>query len=1043
MRYLLLLLFVFSYGNIWGQKTVKPILIAQKGQFNVRGYERELNDITEIRCLHQDKEGILWLGTLYGLYFYDGYEIKPITRLFPKAIMSYVSAITEDKDGNIWYGNSKLHFYNKKQYSLEEIDLEEGNELLITKLFFINPNTLWVTTAKNGILSIDISNKNLSSTNFPIQDKKIHDVAYLTSDILWVATDSGLWEYSLKKKVFSQVKIDFLKEDLKVRDILKDNNQIWLATNQGLLKNSNNQWKLYSFNEQVEKKQNEKIDIDNITTIQQDQDGRLWMANYYEGISLFYPKENKFFNYTPTTSSHIDIKQRNYNDMLVDKLGHTWIATSSALYRIDANNITIRRFYRELDNSLTLSTLSSEQIWEIHEDSNKNIWVGTAHYKTSGLTQYDSNWNFVANYRPSEENSKNISGREIYAILEDRQNRLWVGTGLGINLFHPKTKTFSQFYPPNPSSSALIIWNIYQTKDDKLWFASYDGLQQFDYDKREFKIYRPDSTANSLANKVWLIYEDLKSDMWIGMYPNRLYRFDRKTETFEHMKFVDAKGKQINKIIPISIFEDKNKKLWLITMGEGIFYFDRTSNRWKPFLGNIPDKKCMTAVKDKKGRVWISANKETFLFIPEKEEIIRFNGRKMLSNGANAISGTLRENGEVVFGNHGEFVTFHPDSLMMDKNVDIYLKLLHVNAGRDSSNMELKGGLYNPQHLILEKGINSFTIEFTAIHYQEKEEVRLSYYLEGYSNDTLGISPDNKRISFINVPPGHYTLIIRAKDNIGGAEATLTLPVTIKAEFYQTWWFYALLISSMVISFFSLLTAFLIKSKKNVVIDKQKKEIEILQDSLEHDLDNDVLIIQRAGKFHIKDLLKKENQNLFENLQSSLLAIANYYVFINRLSRSKSNIEVKELLDDISMNILKKYNYESIIDVKTKSNLDAKIKGERSAIRKVVVCIAELIRNTLKYAFPKEFLENNQIKPTINIKLFKEEGSVFIVYTDNGKGFSEDLSKYSNKSALRNGRGLKILKDVSYEEDFIWKNREEGGILVQLKLKIDINKKGI
>jgi tetratricopeptide (TPR) repeat protein len=225
--------------------------------------------------------------------------------------------------------------------------------------------------------------------------------------------------------------------------------------------------------------------------------------------------------------------------------------------------------------------------------------------------------------------------------------------------------------------------------------------------------------------------------------------------------------------------------------------------------------------------------------------------------------------------------------------------------------------------------------------------------------------------------------------------------------------------------------------KANIKLKKVNEDIKTLKISLEHDLDNDIQIIHEAGKTSIQDLLNPDKLNRFENLQSSLLAIADYYGFMNELSRSEENLDVRQLLYTMSRNILKKYNFEKIIDIKTTSNLNARNENERTAIRKTVVYIAELIRNTLKHAFPPAFLATLSEKPTIHIDLFKKENSVFIIYSDNGKGLEKDLQK----SELGNGQGLSILKDSSYEEGFVWKNKEEGGIIVQLSIKVDLDKK--
>ena len=75
-------------------------------------------------------------------------------------------------------------------------------------------------------------------------------------------------------------------------------------------------------------------------------------------------------------------------------------------------------------------------------------------------------------------------------------------------------------------------------------------------------------------------------------------------------------------------------------------------------------------------------------------------------------------------------------------------------------------------------------------------------------------------------------------------------------------------------------------------------------------LGNDVVMIRKAGSFSIDNLSDAKKRNEYENIQSSLLAIAEYYIFMDNLVRSNENEELGELLKSIGMNILKKYNEE-------------------------------------------------------------------------------------------------------------------------------------
>jgi len=154
---------------------------------------------------------------------------------------------------------------------------------------------------------------------------------------------------------------------------------------------------------------------------------------------------------------------------------------------------------------------------------------------------------------------------------------------------------------------------------------------------------------------------------------------------------------------------------------------------------------------------------------------------------------------------------------------------------------------------------------------------------------------------------------------------------------------------------------------------------------------------------------------------------------------NKFQKDTDKLLSIISNNILKKYNKQDQIKVlPLRSNLDINKRAEQKVINKAVICIAELIRNTLKYAFPTDFLEKNAIQPLIKIELVEENNVVWIRYEDNGVGLYNNQSKQV-EDFNKSGMGFSLLQDIAEKDTFIWENKPKGGFYVQLQLKNKLN----
>ena len=69
-----------------------------------------------VYAIHADKDGIAWLGTNRGLFFYDGTTIRPLSK---QLAGSQVFAITENEDKLILGTNNGLMVYSRQEGALK------------------------------------------------------------------------------------------------------------------------------------------------------------------------------------------------------------------------------------------------------------------------------------------------------------------------------------------------------------------------------------------------------------------------------------------------------------------------------------------------------------------------------------------------------------------------------------------------------------------------------------------------------------------------------------------------------------------------------------------------------------------------------------------------------------------------------------------------------------------------------------------------------------------------------------------------------------
>ena len=72
------------------------VVVAQRYSFKYYSQEQGLEDLT-VSCLYQDRTGFLWLGTMNGLFRYDGEHFQPMGGLPSTRVI----AITETTGGSL------------------------------------------------------------------------------------------------------------------------------------------------------------------------------------------------------------------------------------------------------------------------------------------------------------------------------------------------------------------------------------------------------------------------------------------------------------------------------------------------------------------------------------------------------------------------------------------------------------------------------------------------------------------------------------------------------------------------------------------------------------------------------------------------------------------------------------------------------------------------------------------------------------------------------------------------------------------------------
>lgn len=150
--------------------------------------------------------------------------------------------------------------------------------------------------------------------------------------------------------------------------------------------------------------------------------------------------------------------------------------------------------------------LPSNSVYEIIQTGPGYLWLATE----EGLVRFDG----VRFEVLDKKNTKELAVNSIYAICEDRQGNIWIGTyGGGLIGFNPRARTFTTFNK-NQGLASDFIMNLFEDKQGGLWIGTDKGLNYLPPHQGKFTTY---ITGEGLrGNLISCVYEDGEGKLWIG-----------------------------------------------------------------------------------------------------------------------------------------------------------------------------------------------------------------------------------------------------------------------------------------------------------------------------------------------------------------------------------------------------------------------------------------------------------------------------------------------------------------------------------------------
>ncbi len=464
-----------------------------------------------VRCMVQDDDGFLWLGTLYGLYRFDGH--------------SYRSFLRKSE------GNSSLMRTNR----VKEIKKLPGGLL---RLRFNTDQMSCYDTKRDMFVEYK------DSAAFAAQEKK--RIKNRFTDNLGnaiVYDNAGSIEYTDRKtgrKHRLRVISDRLLKattDLKVNVVTDKEGMIWVSTNGD---------GLYLYDPKTEamrhisaKERKDLIPSDRIVAMILDRNGDVWVSNVWYGLTRLHINHSRYevirVGEEQTSESEVRVLSRLPDgDLVAGK-------SRGALVRVSMNggggvnpydNMPADVIYNSVgylpDGSLWATTTNSglylkdrfylgkERTDRVLIDRQGRLWVGSINGLLAMTKSYpEGNESFRRFFT-------DVANFEVRCIRQDEGGRIWLGTSIGVVTFFPeqliKDPKAYEVYPLKAGGADRVrVTSIYEDDSHRIWVGtSVDGLWR-SYRGKDGRLGFENLAGKIVTNdNIQNITPDGKGNIWIS-----------------------------------------------------------------------------------------------------------------------------------------------------------------------------------------------------------------------------------------------------------------------------------------------------------------------------------------------------------------------------------------------------------------------------------------------------------------------------------------------------------------------------------------------
>lgn len=302
------------------------------------------------------------------------------------------------------------------------------------------------------------------------------------------------------------------------------------------------------------------------------------------------------------------------HDILQDRYGFLWIATSHGLNCFDGHQFRTYR-YHPLDSL----SIGGNHIKNVIQTSDGNIW---AILSIGGLARWHRHNETFSYYNHFGSPADSTASIYVTDVIKLAEATYLIGARNGLFLLDPERTQPRQLLAEGPDSNLLFVTKLQLDQQGRVWVSSRRGTYQYDYRQNKLRpiyFYHPGRDTMLFAGAPFThLLQDDQERIWVGTAHSGVFLYDEKIQGLRgHWRQLDPSLSDWQ--TTTGIVQGQDGRIWYSTQQQGLFYYQNASTGFQK-QELAPDISIKLMVGDSTGNLWMVGN---------ETQVFRFNNQQL------------------------------------------------------------------------------------------------------------------------------------------------------------------------------------------------------------------------------------------------------------------------------------------------------------------------------------------------------------------------------------------------------------------------------